>query len=143
MKIISVLVFGLALVGSWKMIHAKRPVAESVHIGIQNDLKRIISEYIQAKLPNSQNLQFQKFWTETVKKNRIKAYFVYSFDDVTEDGEPATTEIEGAAWLNKLEETPEVITWSFEELEILNNRIQFNEPIQISADRNSPSSTTE
>ncbi len=134
MKIISVLVFGLALVGSWSLIHARRPIAESVHIGIQNDLKRVISEYIQNQLPNSQNLQFTRFWTETIKKDRVKAYFVYSFDDLTESGEPATTEIEGTALLNKVSESAEIVTWSFDELTILNNRIEFSEPIQISAD---------
>jgi hypothetical protein len=133
MKIVSVIFFALALTGTWMAAHAKKPVSESVHVGIQNDLKRIISEYVQKNLPESKNLRFEKFWTETVKKDQVKAYFLYSFVDTTEDGEPAEVEINGSAILNKIEETAENSTWSFDELQILDNKVSFNEPIQITA----------
>ncbi|NJL25780.1 MAG: hypothetical protein HC902_11795 [Calothrix sp. SM1_5_4] len=133
MKIVSVVFFAFALVGTWMIAHAKRPVTESVHIGIQNDLQRIIAEYVQKNLPESKNFRFQKFWTETVNKNKVKAYFVYSFEDKTEEGEPAEVEIEGSAMLNKIEETPETSTWSFDELQILDNKVNFTEPIHITA----------
>ena len=133
MKIISVLVFAAALIGTWSLVHGPRLVAQSVHIGIQNDLKNIISDYVQKNLPESKNLRFEKFWTETVSKSKVKAYFVYSFDDTTENGEPATVEIEGSAILNKIDETPETVTWSFDELQILDNKVMFSEPIKITA----------
>lgn len=133
MKIISVVFFALALTGTWMMAHAKRPVAESVHIGIQNDLKRIITEYVQKNLPESKNLRFTKFWTEALKKDKVKAYFVYSFEDVTEEGEPAEVEIDGSAVLNKVDETSESSTWSFDELQILDTKVNFSEPIQITS----------
>lgn len=133
MKVISVLVFTAALIGSWVMVHAKKPVAESVHIGIQNDLRNIITEYVQKNLPESKNLRFEKMWTETLNKNRVKAHFVYSFEDVSETGEPALVEISGSAMLNKVEETPEMATWSFDQLQILDNKVQFSEPVQITA----------
>ena len=133
MKIVSVLFFALTLTGTWYMAHAKRPISEAVHVGIQNDLKRVISEYVQKNLPESKNLRFEKFWTETVKKNRVKAYFVYTFEDSTQEGEAAEVEIEGSAILNKTEETAESSTWSFDELKILDNKVTFSEPIQITA----------
>ena len=133
MKVVSVLVFAAALIGSWVMVHAKKPVAESVHIGIQNDLRNIITEYVQKNLPESKNLRFEKMWTETVKKDRVKAHFVYSFEDTGENGEPALVEIKGSAMLNKVEETPEMATWSFDQLQILDNKVQFSEPVQITA----------
>jgi hypothetical protein len=133
MKIVSLLIFGAALIGSWAMVHAPRPVAESVHIGIQSDLKNIIAEYVQKNLPESKNLVFDKFWTETVNKNQVKASFVYSFDNPS-DGEDATVQIEGSALLNKVDESPETVTWSFDQLMISDNKVTFSEPIQITAD---------
>lgn len=132
MKIVSLLIFGAALIGSWAMVHAPRPVAESVHIGIQSDLKNIIAEYVQKNLPESKNLVFQKFWTETVNKDRVKASFSYSFDNDS-DGETANVEIQGTAILNKVDENPETVTWSFDELTISDNKVTFSEPIQITA----------
>jgi len=133
MKVVSFLVFAVALVGSWVMVHAKKPVAESVHIGIQNDLRVIITEYVQKNLPESKNLRFEKMWTETLTKDRVKANFVYSFEDASESGEPALVEISGSALLNKVDETPEMATWSFDQLQILDNKVQFSEPVQITA----------
>jgi hypothetical protein len=134
MKVVSVLVFAAALIGSWVMVHAKKPVSESVHIGIQNDLRNIITEYVQKNLPESKNLRFEKMWTETVKKDRVKANFVYTFEDSSQGAESALVEIHGSALLNKIEETPEMATWSFDQLQILDNKVQFSEPIQITAE---------
>lgn len=133
MKVVSVLIFTAALIGSWVIVHAKKPVSESVHIGIQNDLRNIITEYVQKNLPDSKNLRFEKMWTETLQKDRVKANFVYSFEDSSQGGEPALVQIHGSALLNKVEETPEMATWSFDQLQILDNKVQFSEPIQITA----------
>lgn len=133
MKIVSVVVFAFALVSTWALVHNPRPVAQSVHVGIQNDLKNIIAEYVQKNLPESKNLRFEKFYTETLKKSQVKATFVYSFDDKTENGEPAKVQIEGSAILNKIDETPETVTWSFDQLTIQDNNVTFTDPIQITA----------
>ncbi|MGE4131558.1 MAG: hypothetical protein AB7F86_07950 [Bdellovibrionales bacterium] len=133
MKIISVALFVAALIGSWSLTHSQRPVSESVHVGIQNDLKNIIAEYIEKNAEQSENLRFEKFWTETINKSRVKAYFLYSYDDHDENGEPATIEVEGWAILNKVDETPETVTWSFDQLNILNNQVTFSDPIKITA----------
>ncbi len=133
MKIVSVLVFAFALVGTWALVHNPRPVAQSVHIGIQNDLKNIIAEYVQKNLPESKNLRFEKFYTETLNKSRVRAVFAYSFEDKTEEGEPAAVQIEGEAILNKIDETPETVTWSFDQLTIQDNKVTFSDPIQITA----------
>lgn len=132
MKIVSVLIFGAALIGSWAVVHGPRPVAQSVHIGIQNDLKNIIAEYVQKNLPESKNLVFEKFYTETIRGDQVKASFVYSFDN-DDNGEAAQVQIEGAAILNKVDETAETVTWSFDELTISDNKVTFTEPIQITA----------
>jgi hypothetical protein len=133
MKVVSLLVFAVALVGSWALVHSKKMVAESVHIGIQNDLRNIITEYVQKNLPQSKNLRFEKMWTETLKKDKVAAYFVYSFEDSSQGNEPATVQVNGRAILNKVNETPQMATWSFDELKILDNEVNFSEPLQITA----------
>jgi hypothetical protein len=133
MKIVSVIFFTVALIGTWYMAHSNRPISEAMHASIQTDLKRVITEYVQKNLPESKNLRFDKFWTETVKKDRVKASFVYTFEDTTQGGEPAEIEVDGTAILNKVEETAESSTWSFDELQISDNKVNFTEPIQITA----------
>lgn len=133
MKVVSLLVFAVALIGTWSLAHSKKMVAESVHVGIQNDLRNIITEYVQKNLPESKNLRFEKMWTETVKKDKVAAHFVYSFEDNSQGGEPATVQVNGRAILNKINETPQMATWSFDELKILDNEVNFSEPIQITA----------
>ena len=133
MKIVSVFVFTAAMIGSWMLVHAKKPVAESVHAGIQMDLKRIIGEYVQKNRPESKNLRFHRFYTENVNANQVRAHFVYSFEDNSDSGSSAEMVLEGMAVLNKTGETPEVMTWSFDELKILGNSVNFTEPIQITA----------
>lgn len=135
MKIVSVLLFAVAMIGSWMAVNSRRPVAESVHAGIQDDLKKIIAEYVQKNLPNSKNLRFHRFYTENVNENRVRALFMYSFEDQSESGEMAEVILEGSAVLNKAQETPEVITWNFDELKISGNTVNFSEPIQITAER--------
>jgi hypothetical protein len=133
MKIISLIFFALALSGTWIMAYAKKPVSQAVHMDIQNDLKRIIAEKLQKNVPESKNLHFDKFWTETVNKDKVKAFFVYSYDDVTAEGEPAEVEVDGSAVLVKVDETPESSTWSFDGIQVLDSKVSFNEPIQITS----------
>jgi hypothetical protein len=133
MKVVSVLLFAILLIGTWSLVHSKRPVAESVHVGIQNDLRAIITEYVQKNVPESKNVVFEKMWTETVRPDQVRAKFVYSFEDVDSEGEPAKIAITGSAVLNKAEESPEMIIWNLDELKILDNTVSFAEPIQITA----------
>jgi len=131
MKIISLVVFVVALIGSWFLAHRDAPIPESVHQGIQNDLKRVISEYVQKNLPNSKNLTFKKFWTEALQKNKVKASFVYSFDDANEKSGPINMEIEGYAILNKVNEDPNSTEWSLDEIHVLNNGLEYKEALKI------------
>lgn len=102
-----------------------------MHVGIQEDLKRLISSYIQENLPNSKNLLFDRFYTESVDDNKVKASFTYSFEDEDEQVGQARVEIEGYAVLNRGQETNETLEWTFDELVILNNQVDFKEPLKV------------
>lgn len=133
MKIVSVVVFAAALIGSWLVVRTPAQVSETMHVGIQNDLKNIITEYVQKNLPDSKNLRFDKFWTETVKKDQVKATFVYSFEDPSTENGDTTIQIAGSAMLNKGEETTDSVTWNLNSLNIKDSHVDFQEPIQITA----------
>ena len=133
MKYLSLLVFFFAMQWSWSLIHESSGIEERVHVGIQNELKRIITDYIQETLPNSKGFHFKRFWTESLKKNQVKATFIYSFEDATEETGPARVQVEGYAILNRHSATHEEHDyWNFDELYILNNHVDFKEPIEIS-----------
>ena len=138
MKIVSVAVFAAALIGTWVLVHATPMVSESMHVGIQNDLKTIISDYVQKNLPSSKNLRFEKFWTESVKKDQVRATFVYSFEDPSAENGDTVIEIAGSAMLNKGEETAQSVTWNLNSLQIKDSHVDFQEPIQITAGKGQP-----
>ncbi len=143
MKIISTFVFAATLIATWNMSRGHNPMGQTVQVGIQADLKNVIADYVQKPLSESKNLRFDKFWTESVKKDKIKATFVYSFDDSTQENGTARVEISGSAILNKVDENAETITYSLDELQILDNKIEFAEPIQITSGSERPSEPIE
>lgn len=136
MKIVSVVVFLGAMIFTWMLVHANSPVPESMHVGIQNDLKNVIAEYVQKNLPSSKNLRFEKFWTEVVKRDKVKASFVYSFEDLTQENGNTVVKIEGYAMLDKGDETPDSVTWNLSALQIKDSHVDFLEPIHITSGKN-------
>ncbi|MBK7845019.1 MAG: hypothetical protein IPJ71_15260 [Bdellovibrionales bacterium] len=132
MKYLSLIVFLIALQWTWSFSHRPSNISESAHVGIQVDLKKIISDYITENLPTSRNLKFEKFWSEQLKKNVVKASFVYSFDDEDQESGNARVVIEGYAILNRDSKVDETFDyWNLDELYILNNKIDFKDPMLI------------
>ena len=132
MKYFGTLFILLAMYLSWGYANTEQPVSQRVHLSLQQDMKKMISDYIQQNLPNSQDLQFERFWTEALNDNRVKASFIYSFEDASEQMGQARVQIEGYAVLNRAKETSDSIEWSFDELVILNNAVDFKEPLKVS-----------
>ena len=136
MKILSVIFFAFALVGTWALAHVAKPVPEAVHEGIQTDLKRVITEYITKNRPGAINLRFDKVWTETISPKQVRAYFNYAFHE--SEGEVAEVTIVGSALLNKIGETPEGSTWSFDDIKVSDDEITFTEPMQVTSGNKAP-----
>ena len=134
MKYLSLLVFLFAMYWTWGITQKTPAVNELAHIGIQDDLKKIITTYITENLPSARDIRFEKFWTETLKNEQVKALFLYSFEDTNEENEIARISIEGYAILNReASEDPRFDIWSFDELFILNNKVSFAEGVTIKA----------
>lgn len=130
MKIISLIVFLAAIIGTWHFSHRALAVPESIHVDIQNELKQIIADYVHKQLPTSKNVVFTRFWTQTVNPTKVKASFAYSFDDDGKNG-PTTVDINGYAILNKSKEDANSEEWSFDELHISDSGVDFQQPLTI------------
>jgi hypothetical protein len=139
MKYISAFVFLAAMYWSWGLVHRNQPISEEVHVSLQNEVKRFITEYIQSQLPNSRNLRFERFWTETMDKNKVKAIFTYSYDDANDEVGETRTQIEGYVILHKNSEDVNNIDWTKEEPVILNNTIDYRDPLRVSPKETAPS----
>lgn len=129
MKFISLILFVIALSYTWSLSHHKMQVTESVHVGIQEDLKNIIQNYIQDNMEGASDIRFERMWSETINATKVKAHFIYSFMDEANN----RLEIDGHALLNKISESAEEVKFSFDELFIENQSIVFNEPMNITA----------
>jgi len=129
MKYLSLLIFFFAMQWSWSLIHKLPRISEHVHMDIQADLKDIIIKYIQKNKARSKNIRFERFWTESIKENQVKATFIYSFED---EIDPTRIKIEGYAILKRDLNTSEKYEyWKFDQLYILNNHLNFIEPMKI------------
>ena len=67
-----------------------------------------------------------------MNSEQVKASFIYSFEDTGEKSGNTRVEVEGNAILNKgSKNDSEVETWNFDELYILNNKVEFQDPMTV------------
>ena len=130
MKYLSLFILLMFVSLSWNLIHKPSAVNEEIHTGLQEDLKKFITEYIEENAVSITDLKFEKMWTETLKPNQVKASFRYSFD---QGGlSDSRTMIEGYAILNKAaKQDREYEVWNFDDLYILDNHVEFSEGIEV------------
>lgn len=132
MRYISLVFLVFLMWWTWSVIKAPSLLSEDTHIGLQDDLRRVITEYIQENLAGATDIKFEKFWTQTLKENQVKATFAYSFDDAASAADSATARIgvEGYAILNRVkEQDSDFDVWSLDELNVLNNRVIFKDGV--------------
>ena len=136
MKYFSLLFIVFLMWWSWAAIKTPALLPEETHVGIQADLQRVISEYIQENLPTAEDLRFEKFWTQAMGPTQVKATFAYSFTDTADSAEnTARVGVEGHAILNRSAQPDSTFdVWSLDELYVLNNKINFQEGVTIRAD---------
>ena len=124
------LILLVALMGwSWSSIHKSPSTPEWIHWNLQREIKRIITHQIATKSPYTQKIEFKKLWTESLKANKVKVFFHYSYGEAPTDS--SQTQIQGYAILyrNPKESSP---FWTLTEVQILNNHIVFQDGITLS-----------
>ncbi len=127
MRYLSLILIVLAMWWTWSITHSRAEISESEHANVQRELKDVIRNYITSHLPSAKNIQFERFWTETLKPNSIRASFAYTFDDEDTDHTAARIGIEGNAVLNRqVSQTPDAgDVWSLDQLNVTNNHYIF------------------
>jgi hypothetical protein len=117
-----------ALVGviwwSWSFATTPQAISTSSHLSVQTALTEFIRNYIKEQVPNVQNIEFHKVWTEPFVNKTIKATFEYSFQTPSEDQKLTTSRIQGQAVLSS-KETPD--DWSLDQVTINDEALEFPE----------------
>lgn len=139
MRYLSLIFVLFLMFWTWRAMEAPAVIPDNIHLDVQTDLKRVITQSILEDVPSAENIRFERFWTETLKANKMKASFSYKYDDRSgEDG--ANIGIDGYALLTKKEDNnTEFETWTVDELYFLNNRVTFKEGVTVRVSENGAS----
>ena len=132
MKYIHLIILTVFLVFTWSLVQSDQKVPEIINAEIQDYLKVIITEYIQKKVPNISNINFNNIWSETIDSSKLKVHFKYSFDEDNSEIGKSENLIDGFAILNKSQlNQGEATEWTLDEIQILNNHVTFEEGITL------------
>ena len=124
MRYLSLLFVLFVMYVSWSFIKAPLDIPETTHIDIQDDIKLHITDTMQKLLPDVKDFKFDRFWTQNLDKNKVKAVFEFSFENAAELVNPARYGIKGHAILNFDEEKE---AWNVEGPYFANDQIQFKD----------------
>ena len=81
MRHLSFILLLFIVVCSWQFIHKTPAVSEWVHWQLQEELQNVIKDQVIRKMPSANHIKFQKIWTENLKRNQVKAFFSYTYQD--------------------------------------------------------------
>lgn len=127
-KIISLIVFVVALIWTWNIIHNSQSIGFETHSGIQEKLAELIKQTIASKKPESKDLQVTRLWTEPMNDNKVRAVFAYKFTEPAEDGESTEQSIEGEAILHReVSDNKDVDKWTLQSVKTTNDVLIFSE----------------
>lgn len=128
MRYLSLLLIVFLMSVTWAYVKAPLTIPETTHIDIQDDIKNMISQTISKALPQVAGFRFDRFWTQSLAKNKLKAVFSFSFENAAETEARARYGIEGSAILN-YDEVNSV--WNVEGPYFSNNEVTFKDGILI------------
>lgn len=117
---------------SWAYIHNPSALPEVTHFELQEDVKEVIGSLIAERLPHAQDLNFERFWTELVNENQIKATFAYRFNDVDPELGEVQMRISGEALLNYMPDADQGFgRWGLDEVSVTNTQVLYVEGAEI------------
>lgn len=129
MKILSLVLFIVALVWTWNLTHRIDKVPYSSHEGLQAEIAVIIEEAVRRKRPNMQNFLIEKVWTETIDDDRVRAEYTYSFVDG--DDLEASQSISGELTLKRMKQSNTDEVWQLEKVQTTNESLTFTRGITV------------
>jgi hypothetical protein len=138
MKYISLILFTVALVWTWNLVHKEPAISFVTHSGIKEKLAVLISETVKAKKPTATEVLIEKVWTETLSPEKVKAFFVYSFKEPAGEG-LASSKIQGEGLLERQEDDGSGNDrWVLTKVQTSSDAIQFEEATIITGNPNAP-----
>lgn len=129
-KLINSVIFFLIIWGTQCLVNAEKSVSFEQHVQVQQELSQLIAAYIKENLPNMNSFKMHSLYTKSPKKGNLEAYFNYSFSQIAENNQNATTELEGIAVLKKIKDEP-TQEWALEKIQIDGESLTFTEPVVI------------
>lgn len=138
MKYISLILFTVALVWTWNLVHKEPAISFETHSGIQEKLAVLISETIKAKRPTATDVLIEKVWTETLNPGKVKAVFVYSFKEANDEGS-TSSQIKGEGILERQEDDGSGNDrWVLTKVQTSSDAVQFEDATIITGSANAP-----
>lgn len=128
MRYISLALLIAVMYISWSFAQRTSTIEENTHILIQEDIRDMIQETVVQQLPTVEGFRFERFWTESLNKNQVQAFFTFSFENAAETDDRARYGIEGNAVLTY---NPETEMWDVQGPIFSANNIVFKDGIMI------------
>lgn len=142
MKFLSLILFIVALVWTWGIIHSVPKVSFETHVGIHDNLAVFIQEALAARKPEAKDFQIHRLWTEETKpeNGELKAHFTYSF---AEEAAKTRTTIQGWALLEAIKEVDGQpvepgTRWKVKEVQPTSDSVTFEEGTTVKAKEDLP-----
>ena len=137
MKYLSIIFFTLALAWTWSVVHSKSEISFETHSGIQEKLAILIRDTVKNKKPSASEIIIEKIWTEVIATGKVKASFIYSFKDNSEEG-MISTRIHGHGILDRKEPTEDGLDqWSLSQVQATSDAIEFGDATIVTGNPNS------
>lgn len=133
MKYISTLIFAVALIYSWKLIHKETSIPFETHASLQLKLIEIIKRSVSEIKPLAEGIEIQNISTAPIDDHTVRAFFSYKFQEPdSETGDRTEQHIEGEAILRR-KTSAEATTdqWIMENVAIKNGNMTFKNGIVI------------
>lgn len=141
MKYASLAIFAAALIWTWTLIHSASPISFETHSGIQERLAEFIVETVKSKRPNASEILVEKIWTEVLGDGKVKAFFIYSFKDSSDEAGLVSSRIQGEGILERQgEDETGNDRWSLTQVQTTGDAIQFDEALIVTG---SPEGTSD
>lgn len=142
MKYLSVVFFAVALAWTWNIVHSKAEISFETHSSIQEKLAVLIRDTVKAKRPTATEIVVDKIWTEVIAVGKVKASFIYSFKDASEQG-LITTKIHGQAILDRKESSADGNDqWNLSQFQTSSDDIEFQDATFVTGNPNTADTPT-
>lgn len=141
MKYFSVVFLAAALTWTWRVVHGTPSVSFETHSAIQEKLAELLLTTIQQQDSSLKEIQINRVWTELMTGDRIRAHFDYSYSTSPSDesgsaekaSHPTRSYLEGVGILERSPgEEKDEDRWVLQQIQILNDRVEFREPLVVS-----------